>query len=472
MSDAELAFTPAWQLSRLIRARKLSPVELVRCLLERIEALNPKLNAYLAVASDRALTDARRAEAMLLSGGELPPLLGLPIAIKDLVHVKGLPSTAGSLAYRTFLPTEDAMIVQRLRRAGAIILGKSNTSEFGLSATTENRLGDDGRNPWDTARTSGGSSGGSAASVAAGIAPLATGSDAGGSIRIPASFCGVFGFKPSFGTIPTHGGYSSMPLFSHLGPITRAVRDAGLFLNATAGYDPRDPTSRRQPPPDFLRGLTRPLRGLRVAWSPDLNYAAADEEVVESLMAAARTFESMGCSVEVAAPDIGEPFSAFGTIVQADALAAYGHLLEKQADLLSDIPRRTMERGLEVTGRDYSRAMRAVEETLARIEDFFESHDLLLTPATAVPAFVCGQRPRVVAGVELGRIWAPFPFSVPFNISRQPAASVPCGFSRDGLPIGLQIVGRQGEDRLVLRAAAAFEEARPWADKRPPLAVA
>ena len=471
MSDRDLVFTPAWQLARLIRARKLSAVELVEALLRRIEALNPKLNAYLAIAAEQALADAKRVESKAASGGDLPPLLGVPVSIKDLVHVKGLPSTGGSLAYKDFVPMEDAVVVERLRRAGAIILGKTNTPEFGLSATTENRLGGDGHNPWDLTRTSGGSSGGAAASVAAGMGPMGLGSDGGGSVRIPASFCGIFGLKPTYGTIPTHGGHSSMPLFSHLGPLTRTVRDAALFLNATAGYEARDPRSRRAAPTDYVRALRKPLGALRVAWTSDLNYAAADPEVVEAVIAAAAVFEDMGCEVEPATPEIDPPFgAAFAPMLQADAYTAQGHLLNEKVGLLSETARKTMEAGSEVTGRMYSQAMRAVEETRARLEDFFEGYDLLLTPATAVPAFLCGERPRDVGGVELGRLWGAFPFSVPFNISRQPAASVPCGFSSEGLPIGLQIVGRYGQDALVLRASLAFEEARPWADKRPSLA--
>ncbi len=472
MSDTDLAFTSAWRLAQLIRTKKLSPVELVQCLIRRIEALNPRLNAYLTVAFDQALADARSAEVRVASGGELLPLLGVPVSIKDLAYVKGLPATGGSLAYKDFVPTEDAVVVERLRRAGAIILGKTNTPEFGLSATTENRLGEDCRNPWDTDRTSGGSSGGAAASVAAGMGPLALGSDGGGSVRVPASFCGVFGLKPTYGLIPAHGGFSCMPLFSHLGPITRTVRDAALFLSVTAGYDVRDPRSRRDPPSDFQRGLARPFGKLRIAWSPDLNYASADQEVVESLGAAVGVFETLGCVVEPATPDIQQPFAdAFGPILQADAYAAQGYLLEGKASLLSETTLRTLERGRDLSGHAYSRAMRAVEEMRAKIEGFFEDYDLLLTPATAVPAFVGGQHPRVIGGVQLGGLWGAFPFSVPFNISRQPAASVPCGFSKEGLPIGLQIVGRAGEDRLVLRASAAFETARPWAGKRPPMAA-
>ena len=470
MSDPMLAFTSAWELARLVRSRKLSPVELIEMLLARIEALNPQLNAYLSVGADAALAAARDAERQAARGGELPTLLGVPVSIKDTIRAEGLPCTGGSLVYRGSVADSDAVVVERLRAAGAIILGKTNTPEFALSATTENRLGDDCRNPWDPTRTSGGSSGGAAASVAAGMGPLAIGSDGGGSVRIPAALCGVFGFKPTYGTIPAAGGFGGMPYFSHIGPLTRSTLDAAMVLDVVAGYDPRDPNSRRSAATRFSRNLGRLQKDLRVAWTPDLGYAVADPEVMEAVVKAAGVFEALGCPVETASPDIQEPFEAFGPIVSADAYAAFGTLLESKSAELSEMPRRTIERGREVTGETYSRCLRRAEAIRAAAEDFFDNYDLLLTPATAVPAFPCGLRPREVAGVRVSGLWGAFPFSVPFNISRQPAASVPIGESASGLPIGVQIVGRYGADRLVLQAAAALEEALPWAQRLPPTA--
>lgn len=459
----------ARDLAKLVCSRKLSPVELAETTLRRIEQLNGTLNAYLAVDAERVLADARIAERRAASLADPPMLLGVPVSVKDLVHVKGMPCTGGSLAYAGFVPTEDAIVVERLRQAGAIIVGKTNTPEFGLSATTENRLRGDGRNPWDPTRTSGGSSGGAAASVAAGMGPLGLGSDGGGSVRIPASFCGVFGIKPSYGLIPTLGGHSSMPLFSHFGPLARTVEDAAIFMQATAGYDPRDPRSRRVGSIDLMSVFKKPLRPLRVAWTPDLGYASVEAEIVEALVKTAQTLQGLGCEVEPTTLSLDAPFeTAFGPIVQADAFTAQGHLLDDdKVELLSDTAKRTMEAGREITGQTYSLAMRAAELVRAELLGFFDDYDLLLTPSTAVSAFVCGDRPKKINGVEVGRLWGAFPFSVPFNLSGQPAASVPCGLSRDGLPIGVQIVGQIGEDAMVLGVANALEEANPWAQQLP-----
>ena len=467
--DDDLFFTPAWRLVQQVRRIQRSPVEVVRAFLERIDTLNPRLHAFLTVDGERALAEARRCEAQAMAGGDLPPLLGVPVAIKDLVYTNGLRTTGGSRAYAGHVPESDAIVVERLRLAGALVLGKTNTSEFGMSATTENLLGEDCRNPWEARRTSGGSSGGSAAAVAAGMGPLAVGSDGGGSIRIPAAFCGVFGFKPTFGTIPGHGGFESMPGFSHLGPIARDVRDAALLLTATAGYDPRDGRSRRVRVADYTRGLRGSIAGLRVAWSADLGYGVTDPGVLEATATAAQAFASLGCEVEEATPQIEEPFSDFGPVVCADAAASLGHVLDEHRDVLTRYARRTLERGREVSGVEYARAMRGIERYRARMGDFFERYDLLLTPATAATAFPCGQRPAQIAGQDVSALWGAFPYSVPFNITGQPAASLPCGFSAEGLPIGLQVAGRVGEDALVLRACAAFEQVRPWGQLRPAL---
>ncbi|TAK33173.1 MAG: amidase [Chloroflexota bacterium] len=458
---------PAFQLAALIRQRLLSPVELVELLLRRIEALNPRLNAYLTVDGEGALASAREAEAMVMRGDDLPPLHGVPVSIKDTLRTRGLRTTAGSLVYRDYVPDEDAVVVERLRRAGAIVLGKTNTPELEQSSTTENRLGDDCRNPWNTERTSGGSSGGAASAVAAGLGPLAVGIDGGGSIRVPAAFCGVFGFKPTKGRIPSHGGFGSMPLFAQIGPITRSVRDAALMLSVTAGHDPRDPLSLRETPADYLRALDGPLGSLRVAVSADLGYGNVDPRLRQAVEDVGRVFASLGHTVEQDTPEIGSPFDFFGPIVLADEFAANGALLESQADLLLPYVRSSLEHGQRVPGYQYSLCLRAMERFRLRMAVFFDRYDLLLVPTTAVPAFTVGQRPIVVDGQKVDKLWGAFPITAPFNVTGQPAATVPCGFSEDGLPLGVQIVGRYGEEALVLRAAAAFEDVRPWAEWRP-----
>lgn len=470
--DPDLAFAPAWRLADLVRTRQVSPVELATLFLDRIATQNPKLNAYLTIASDAALDAAKTAERLLLSGASVGPLHGVPLSIKDLLDTAGIRTTYGSRVYREHVPQEDAPAVARLRRAGAIILGKTNTPEFGQSTTTENLLGDHCRNPWRLDRTTGGSSGGAAAAVAAGLGPLALGSDGGGSIRIPAGFCGVVGLKPTFGRVPASGGLGGMPLFAHVGPIARTVRDVALMLDVIAGYDCRDPHAWRASSPDFLSALSdapeRALRGLRVAWSVDLGYARVDPEVRSKAAPAAHSFLDAGCLLEDAPPPNGPPFPIFGPIVAVDEYVADGHLLEDHAADLMPYVRSTLEHGQILMAYEYARALRALEHFRAQMATFFTKYDLLLCPTNAVPAFPVGQRPKMVDGHEVDFLWGAFPFTTAFNLTGQPAISVPCGFSSEGLPLGLQIVGRFGDEVTVLRAAAAFEQAHPWADAKPP----
>lgn len=464
-----LEYTSAWQLAEMVRQRKLSPVELTEHLLRRIERLNPRLNAYLTIASEQAMSAARAAEGALGRGGDVPPLHGVPISIKDLIWTKGIGTTSGSLVYQDFVPGEDAAVVERLRGAGATILGKTNTPELGLSATTENRLRDPCCNPWNPERTSGGSSGGAAAAVASGLGPIGIGSDGGGSIRIPSSFCGVFGFKPTNGLVPRHGGVGGMELFSTYGPISRTVRDAALCLNLISGQDPRDPISLRKQHSDFVAGMEGGVAGLRVAWSPDLGYGKVDIGVRAVAESAARAFEALGCHVDEATPATDEPFLIHNLITMADEYAANAALVEEHADMVMPNVRTVVEHGGRVTGAEYSRSLRALEQFRLQMAQFFERYDLLLTPATAVTAFPLGQRPRTIGGEEAHRLWGPFVFSPAFNLTGQPVASLPCGFSDEGLPIGLQVVAGWGEDSMLLRACAAFEKSRPWADKVPAL---
>lgn len=465
----ELAFMPVYELIELIKSKKLSPVELIGTILKRIEEFNPKLNAYLTVVEEEAIKNARKAEKALYSRQKLGILHGIPVSIKDLHNTSGIRTTFGSLVYKDFVPDEDSIVVERLKAEGAIILGKTNTPELGQSATTENKLGDHCRNPWDINKTAGGSSGGAAASLAAGLCCLAQGSDGGGSIRIPASFCGVYGLKPSFGRVADKCGSNVMPLFVQIGPITRYVRDAALMMNAISGPDRRDYTCIRKKAPDFIFEIDLPLRKMKMAWSPNLGYAALDPEVKSIVESAVRVFEDLGHHVEEATPIIDSPFDMFDPIALVDTYAAYGFLLNKNADKLMGYVKSTLIAGSKITGAEYSNALRLCEKFKAVMTNFFEKYDLLITPTCAVPAFPVGKRPDEIAGQKVSRIWGPFPFTVPANITGQPAASIPCGFSSDGIPIGLQIVGRQQDEVTVLKASALFEKARPWADKIPPV---
>ena len=469
MVDQDRAFSPAWRLRELIGSKELSPVELTELFLGRIEKMDHQLNAYLTVTSDKALAAARDAEEAVVKGETLGPLHGIPISIKDLELTSGIKTTLGSLVFKQTVPQQDSAVVERVRKSGAIILGKTNTPEFGLRGSTENRLGDACRNPWDTSRTAGGSSGGAGAALVSGLCPLATGSDGGGSIRIPASFCGVYGIKPTFGRVPRYGGLgrAAISQFSQSGPMARTVWDTTMLLQILAGPDSRDPSCLRDEPPDFLGALKEGVRGLRLAWSSDLGYAAVDSQVVEIASGAAKVFEELGCTVEEADMALENPFPAFWDIFAANAYASYGHLMEEAKDQLTDYGQHTLEHGAAVSGACYSRALLRVEQLRSQMRELMDRYDLLLTPTMAVTAFPVNQPPSVIGGRQVEPFWAFLPFTFPFNMTGQPAASIPCGLSSEGLPVGLHIIGRWGEETKVLRASAAFEEARPWAHLRP-----
>src|SRR3990170_3812674 len=471
MPPDELAFLPATALAAAIRSRQLSPVEATQAVLERIDRLNPRLNAYLTVCHEEALTAAREAEAALARGDDPGPLHGVPVSIKDLTCTRGIRTTHGSVLLIDHVPDHDAPVVESLRQAGAVIVGKTNTPEFGLVGTTENLLGDACRNPWDPERTSGGSSGGAGAAVAAGLAPLAQGSDGGGSIRIPSGFCGVFGLKPTYGRVPRDapcGGWSTL---SVIGPMTRTVADAALMLDAMAGQHPRDPLSVPKPSRPFAEAMRGDIKGLRVAWSPDLGFAAVDPEVGSLAEAAARRFQDLGCTVQEDDPGISDPIAdrSFANITAAYDAAQFEGLSAEQEGLLADYSRAFIKYGRQVTAVQHVQAIQRRWVLWSKTRDFFQRYDLLLTPALAVPAFPVGQEPKKIDGREIGPFgWSPF--TAPFNLSGQPAASVPCGWTADGLPVGLQIVGRPNDEATVLRAAAAFEVAQPWHDRIPPRA--
>ena len=469
MEVRDLAFEPAWRLAELVKAKEVSPVELAELFFQRIEELNPRLNAFLTVAHDQAMESAKATEEALAAGEGTGPLHGVPIAIKDLDVTKGIRTTLGSLVFQDNVPAMDTAVVERVKGSGAVILGKTNTPEFGLSGTTENRLGDACRNPWDTTRTAGGSSGGAGAALAAGLCPLATGSDGGGSIRIPSSFCGVYGIKPSQGRVPRYGGLGrpAFSQFSQPGPMARSVKDAVMLLQVMAGPDPRDPTCQREAPPDFSSALDGAVKGLRVGWSPNLGYAAVDPEVVEIASNAARTFEDLGCSVEEADISLEDPFTHFFDVFSSDVFAAYEHLLEEHSDKLSKIAVDSFDHARKVRGSDYSRALLAIQLLRMQMSGLMQKYDLLLTPTMAVTAFPVGERPRVIDGREVHPFWGFLPFTFPINMTGQPAASIPCGFSKEGLPVGLHIIGRFKDEMTVIRASEAFEQARPWSDRRP-----
>ncbi|MSP78526.1 MAG: amidase [Dehalococcoidia bacterium] len=470
MHSDELIEASAATLGRLVAARHVSPVELTRLFLDRIGALDPQLHAFITVDAQGALASAREAEAATARGALRGPLHGVPMSIKDLFATKGLRTTSGSRLYKDRVPKEDAVAVERLRQAGVVILGKSSTPEFGLSAITENALVGAARNPWDTRCTTGGSSGGGAAAVAARLTPMDMGDDGGGSIRMPSSYCGVFGMKPSQGRVPRLRRSEGQRPWSNLsqpGPITRSVEDAALLLNAIAGPHAGDVTAMRTPPPDFAAHLRAGVRGLRIAWSEDLGYYPVDPEVRAVAEAAAKAFEGLGAVVEPSTIALHEPFQPFWDIFAAGAYAAQGELLEQHREELGGLTIISLEAGMLVTGAEFSQALAAQEYMAAQFADLFTQFDLLLMPTTPTTAFPLGQRPRVIAGQPVDPLWSSAPFTFPFNVTGHPAASLPCGFTSAGLPVGLQVVGRPADEVTVLRACMAFEEARPWVGRKP-----
>lgn len=473
MDRTELCFTPATRLGELIRKREISPVELVEAVLERIERLNPILNAYLTVTPELAREQAKAAEARALRGELRGPLDGIPYSLKDLEPTAGVRTTFGSKWFEHHVPTEDGVVAARLRAAGGILLGKTNTPHFGYKDMCDNLLGPPCRNPWKLDRTSGGSSGGAGAAVAAGLGPIAQGSDGAGSIRIPAALCGVFGFKPSFGRVPYHPNPDYWAARSHIGPMARTVRDAALLLQAMAGPDPRDPLSIDAPPEDYLAALDGDLKGLRVVWSADLGYAAVDPEVRAIAAAAARRFAELGCTFEERDPGWADPAPFHQVIYEVSIAARQIDRADERPEWIEPTLMQLIERARRVSAIEHGKALLQRSVFYNEARRFFERCDLLLTPQMPLGAWSVepgpNEGPKEIGGRPVRTMFDRLPFTFPFNLTGQPAATVPCGFTAEGLPVGLQIVGRWHADTLVLRAAAAFEALQPWAQHRPPI---
>jgi Asp-tRNA(Asn)/Glu-tRNA(Gln) amidotransferase A subunit family amidase len=472
MDATELCFTPATALAAAVRARRLSPVEIVDAALARIESLNPRLSAFVTVDADGARAAARAAEAAVMRGAPVPPLHGLPVPIKDLDPVAGLRCTYGSRFYADHVAEVDSVVAERVKAAGGIVIGKTNTSHYGYRDTADNLIGPPCRNPWRLDRTSGGSSGGAASAVAAGLAAVAHGSDGAGSIRIPAAFCGVFGFKPSLGRVPFWPTPDIWAARAHNGPISRTVADAALLLGALAGPDARDPLSIDARPDDYLAAVQDPLpavRELRVAWSADFGYAALDAEVRRLASAAAERFASLGAHVDAVDPGWSDPRDAARTIWHASYAARLTDRYRERADWIEPELATMIEAGRQISAVELGRAMFARTSFHAQAQAFFTRYDLLLTPQMPAGAWPVEGPPTSIGGTPTPGMFDRLPFTFPFNMTGQPAASVPCGFTSDGLPAALQIVGRWHADTLVLQAAAAFEQAAPWAGRRPSL---
>ncbi|RIK47338.1 MAG: amidase [Chloroflexi bacterium] len=467
MDADDLCYLSAIELLAKYRGGDVSPVEVTDAVLERIARLDPQINAFVTLTAERARADALAAEAAYRSGDAVGALSGVPISIKDLTPTKGIPTKMGSLLYSDNVPDFDPPFVERVYAAGAVMLGKTTTPEFGWKGESSNRVNGPTHNPWKHGLTAGGSSGGAAAAVAAGFGPLAQGSDGAGSIRIPAGFCGVFGLKPSFGLV-TYYPPSPMEVLSHLGPLTRTVRDAALLLNVTVGQDPRDRNS-FDTGIDYLAACDGDAAGLRVAWSSDLGYAPVDPEVRAITTAAVHRLSDLGWHVEEAHPDADDPWDIVDTLWAAGQANRHRENFAQVRDRIDPGRIPIIERGMSLRAVDVMDALARRHDYYDRVRVFMERYDLFVTPQLPVTAFPVGHdHPGTVDGhptTYLG--WTAFTY--PFNLTGHPAATIPVGFASNGLPVCLQFVGKWRADATVLRAAAAFEAAFPWADKRPPL---
>ena len=445
----------------------------MQAVLARIDAVNPAVNAYVTVARESALAAARTAtRALSRKGAALPPLHGVPVAIKDLTATKGIRTTWGSLIYEHHVPTEDDLVVQRLKAAGAIVVGKTNTPEFGAGGTTFNAVFGATRNPWNTALTCGGSSGGAAVAVATGMGPIAQGTDLGGSLRTPAAFCGVVGFRTTPGLVPQHPRVLVWDSLGVTGPLSRTVADAALMLSTIAGPDERAPVSYEVDTRQFIRAVKAPsIKGWQVAWTPDLDgLIPVNDEVRRVAHEAMGVFRSLGARVEDACPTFSEvPDIILGTrgltmvALHADKLPEWRERMQK--DLVRDI-----EHGMTLTAREIARSEALRSVLWHRVRAFMATRDLLVLPTVAVPPFPVDEPyPSEINGKPLDHYTQWFNLTYAITLTGLPAISIPCGFTRSGLPVGLQIVGRRRQEAAVLRAAAAFEAAAPWADHIPPL---
>ena len=473
MEATELCFTSAINLGRLIRSREVSPVELTEAVLARIDRLNPVLNAFLTVTPDVARDQAKASEARALRGELLGPLDGVPYSLKDLEATAGIRTTSGSKFFEHHIPTEDGAVARRLKPTGGVLVGKTNTPNFGYKDMCDNLLGPPCHNPWKLGRTSGASSGGAGAAVAAGLGPVAHGSDGAGSIRIPAALCGIFGLKPSFGRVPYYPNADFWAARSHNGPMARTVRDGAMLLSLMAGGDPRDPLSQDRPVEDYVAACDGDLKGLRVAWSADFGYAAVDAEVRTTAEAAARRFADLGCVVESPTIPWSNPGKFHQIIYEVSVAARQLERATTRPDWIEPTLMRMIVRAGQLSALEHAQALLARSAFYNQVLSLFETYDLLLTPQMPLGAWSNepgpDEGPKEIGGLPTRSMFDRLPFTFPFNLTGQPAATVPCGFTGEGLPVGLQIVGRWHADTTVLRAAAGFEAIQPWAQYRPPV---
>jgi len=469
MAD-DLNWLSAVELGKAYRKKKVSPVDVAKACLKQIAKLEPKLNAMCLVDETAALKQAKASEKRWAKGKQIGPLDGVPTLIKDLLLVKGWPTLRGSKTIdRNQNWNQDAPSVARLREAGAVFLGLTTTPEFGWKGVTDSPLTGITRNPWDPSKTPGGSSGGSSAGAAAGYAPLTLGTDGGGSIRIPAGFSGIFGHKPSFGRVPAYP-LSPFGTVAHVGPMTRTVEDAALMMNAITGFDARDWYALPPDGTDYVKKLGKGVKGLKIAYSQTLGYVDVNPEIAAAVDKAVSVLSDLGARIERVDPGFEDPGpTIFRTLWWSGARLLLNMLPKAKRALLDPGLNDVVEQSKSMTIDDYLEAQRLRGLLGSQMRQFMEKYDLLVTPTLPIPAFEVGKLSPVDDGTGKWVNWTPY--SYPFNLTQQPAASVPCGFAKSGLPAGLHIVGRMFDDVTVLRASHAYEQATDWRKKRPKLAT-
>jgi amidase len=471
-SASNPCFMSAVEMAKLIRMKKLSAREALAEHLKQIERVNPKVNAIVTLVPEMAAAAAAKADEMQARNQPLGPLHGLPAAHKDLVQTRGIRTTFGSPIYRDNIPSINDLLVDRLQRAGAITIGKTNTPEFGSGSQTFNEVFGVTRNPYDLTKTCGGSSGGAAVALACGLVPVADGSDTGGSLRNPAAFCNVVGFRPSVGRVPNPKAAWGWSTLSTSGCLGRSVGDLALVLSAMAGPDPRSPLSINEEGSLFARPLNRNFKGVRVAWFKDLGGAPFDPRTRTVVDVHRKTFESLGCIVEQAEPDFAPAETAFRILRAWNTANTYGQLLRQHPDAFKDVLKGEIEEGLRLSGDDVARAENARTQLWRRFQAFLDTYEYFILPTTQVPPFdVNTPFPMEIAGVKFDSYidWMKSCWYI--SATGNPAASVPGGFTPEGLPVGVQIVGRNKEDFSVLQMANAFEQATGFGKRQPMIAI-
>lgn len=470
MDATQIYRLSASKLSALIQRKELSPVEVVEALLARTDALEPLLNSFITLLPERALADARTAEQEIQAGQYRGPLHGIPVAVKDFYFLQGVRNTAGSKMLDDFVPDFDCTVVTKLKEAGMPLLGKLNTQQFGYGITGENPDYGDMHNPWNPQLMAGGSSGGSATAVASGQCPLTMGSDAGGSIRVPAALCGIVGLKPTYGRVSGYGLTSLTWSQDHPGPLARTVEDCALLLNQVAGHDSNDRTSNQSPVPDYTAALTGNIRGLRVGVPREFFQVPIDPQIERAVRDAVDVLETLGAVVtDVSWAMYRYALPIATTIQMAEATAYHADLVRTRGSEYSLPIRLLLEAGFFISAPDLNRAQQARTLFARQTLDLFQDVDVLAGPVTATTAPKIGATEVVVGGSTMTPRAALTQYTRPFNLNGFPAVSVPCGFSEDGLPIGLQLAGRPLAEETVLRAAHAYEQATEWHMRRPPL---